>query len=211
MNVQSMLYLLFFICVGYLSGSVLYIRVAEKIFHLKGLASESADHNPGAFNAFKNGGMKAGTLTVLGDIFKGALPVWLYMNLAPDLVSQLWMGLVLAAPVFGHIYPVFYRFKGGKGIAVSFGVLLGLIPDWTPVLILAFLFLFFSLVLRIHPDSIKTALVFCFLPVCSWIFRVRFGILVGELLIMADVLVRLYSENIEVSDVEIIPFWSKSA
>ena len=63
---------------------------------------------------------------------------------------------MLAAPVAGHIFPVWHHFKGGKGIAVSFGSLLGLIPMWYPVLSLAVCFLFFSLVIQISPNFYRT-------------------------------------------------------
>ncbi len=209
MTTNSLVYTLAFMLLGYLSGSVLYIRVAEKLFH-KNLTASSSDHNPGAFNAFKNGGFFAGSLTVFGDIFKGILPVALYLHLMPSLVTDWGVTFVLAAPVFGHIYSCFNHFHGGKGIAVSFGVLLALIPDWAPVLVLAALFLFFSLVVIVRPDSVKTALVFVLLPVFSYMIRIPFSIVAGELLIAADVLARLYRENRQIGRVQIYPFW-KSA
>ena len=70
--------------------------------------------------------------------------------------------MVLAAPVIGHVFPAFYRFRGGKGIAVTFGSLLGLFPVMKPAVILALFFIFFSLILRISPHFYRTlAAYFC--------------------------------------------------
>lgn len=93
---------------------------------------------------------------------------------------------------------------------MTFGVLLGLVPDWKPVLILAFLFLFFSLIIKINPDSIKTALVFLLLPICSFLFQVWLAVIFGEALIVFGVLARLYTENLQVASIEIRPFWMKA-
>ncbi|WP_283651049.1 glycerol-3-phosphate acyltransferase [Ileibacterium valens] len=208
---NSVLETTIFVIFGYLSGSVLYIDVAQKLFHKGNLSAASEDHNPGTFNAFKQGGFQAGMLTLTGDILKGVIPVSLYLHLCPETaMNGLGFSLVLAAPVFGHIYSCFHHFHGGKGIAVTFGVLLGLVPDWKPVLILAFLFLFFSLIIKINPDSIKTALVFLLLPICSFLFQVWLAVIFGEALIVFGVLARLYTENLQVASMEIRPFWMKA-
>ncbi len=137
---------IFYTIIGYLSGSVLFARVAERLFQRKGAIEESPDQNPGAFNAFRYGGFWCGLLTLCGDLLKGLLPVGLY--LAGSGVSPWndpWLSPVMTAPVLRHILPVFYRFQGGKGIAASFGCLLGLLPVIKPVAIFAAFFLLFSL------------------------------------------------------------------
>lgn len=108
---------------------------------------------PGAANAFTYGGFFCGIITLFGDILKGFLPVYCYLLNAGGMSFNL--TLVLAAPVIGHILPVFYHFKGGKGIAVTFGCLLGLFPDIRPALILAAAFIFFSLIIRIIPTLLQ--------------------------------------------------------
>ena len=70
------------------------------------------------------------------------------------------LAFVLFAPVCGHILPVFHKFKGGKGIAVSFGCLLGLFPNMLPLLILAGVFVFFSLIINVKPNLHKTFFVY---------------------------------------------------
>lgn len=142
----------FFAVLGYLSGSVLFARIFAAAMG-KDILGTSKDGNPGTSNAFRYGGFFCGMLTLLGDLLKGFLPVWLCLRAeeAPALLP-----LVLAAPVVGHAFPVFYGFHGGKGIAVSFGCLLGLLPGWQPLAIFIGTFLFFSLVIKIKPHFQRT-------------------------------------------------------
>lgn len=143
-----------FFAFGYFSGSILFARVYAALFN-KDIIGKSKDKNPGAANAFMQGGIFCGTLTLTGDILKGFLPVFLYIKASGDAVG-FGIALVLAAPVLGHNYSVFYRFEGGKGIAVSFGCLLGLFPNMLPVLILAVCYVSLSLVVRISPHYYRT-------------------------------------------------------
>ena len=144
---------LFYVIIGYLSGSILYARVFEKLFHKENMIDGSKDGNPGTANAYMNGGFWCGTLVLLCDICKGALPVFLYFHMVET--PGIFVIPVMVAPVLGHAFSVFDHFKGGKCIAVSFGVLLGLFPDLVPALILAFFYILFSAV-RISPHSRRT-------------------------------------------------------
>ena len=144
---------LFFVF-GYFSGSILFARVYGTLFN-KVITGKSKDKNPGAANAFMQGGMLCGTLTLIGDILKGFLPVFLFLKVSGGAVG-FGIALVLAAPVLGHNYSVFYRFEGGKGIATSFGCLLGLFPRLLPALILAFCYITLSVVVRISPHYYRT-------------------------------------------------------
>lgn len=138
---------------GYLSGSILYARIFAKLFRKEDMIEKSKDRNPGAGNAFMYGGFWCGLLTLTCDILKGFFPVFLFMRYSTDMHS---IAFVMAAPVLGHAYPLFFKGKGGKGIAVSFGCLLGLFPLLQPVAILAVCFIFFSCVLRINPHYYRT-------------------------------------------------------
>lgn len=85
----------------------------------------SGSGNPGATNMLRVAGKKLAILTLLGDLSKGLLPV-VVANLAGlSLQQQAWVGL---AAVAGHLYPVYFHFRGGKGVATSAGMLLGLYP-----------------------------------------------------------------------------------
>ena len=150
-----MLWGLIFTALGYLAGSVLFARVFGAAFHVD-VTQAGPDGNPGTFNAYAGGGFWCGTLTLLGDLLKGFAPVFLYAHVVCGGLPGWWLAPVLAAPVAGHILPIFYNWQGGKGIAVSFGCLLGLLPRATPLLILAAVFVFFSVVVRIDPHAART-------------------------------------------------------
>ncbi len=109
---------------AYLTGSVSSAIVVCK---LMGLADprENGSGNPGATNVMRIGGKKAAAITLFGDAVKGLLPVLLAKALAVD---SLILSLVVFAAFLGHLYPVFFGFKGGKGVATSLGVTLGV--DW---------------------------------------------------------------------------------
>lgn len=150
--------MIFFALLGYLSGSVLYARIFSSLMNRTGVIEDSSDHNPGTANAFQYGGFWCGALTLSCDLLKGYLPVHMCMgNAMLPLLPGCGLALVLAAPVVGHAFPIFYRFRGGKGIAVTFGCLIGLLPIPEPFLLLAGAFLAFSLVLKISPHYYRTA------------------------------------------------------
>lgn len=106
---------------AYLVGSV---SSAILVCRLMGLADprEQGSGNPGATNVMRIGGKKAAAITFLGDMLKGLLPVCLAKILGAPLEM---VALTGVAAFLGHLYPVFFNFKGGKGVATSIGVLLG--------------------------------------------------------------------------------------
>lgn len=110
------------IIAAYLAGSVSSAILVSK---LAGLPDPRANGsgNPGATNVLRLAGKKAAALTLLGDMLKGLIPVLIakYLGLPPLALA----GVALAA-FLGHLYPVFFGFRGGKGVATFLGVLLGL-------------------------------------------------------------------------------------
>ena len=146
-----------FCLLGYLFGSVTFGYLIPRLIKGVDVRALSSDGNPGTANAFLYGGVFCGILVLLADLGKGALPVFLAArHLDPE---EKLFALVMA--VVGHAYPLIDRYgKGGKAIAVSFGVLLGLYPVFLPVLLLAGVYLFFSLVLVVEPHSLRTGLTF---------------------------------------------------
>ena len=106
---------------AYLTGSVSSAIIVCKVM---GLADprENGSGNPGATNVMRIGGKKAAAITLAGDALKGLLPVLLAKMLNVD---SLVLSLVVFAAFLGHLYPVFFGFKGGKGVATSLGVALG--------------------------------------------------------------------------------------
>lgn len=177
-----------FFAFGYFSGSILFARVYGTLFN-KDIIENSKDKNPGAANAFMQGGMLCGTLTLIGDILKGFLPVFLYLKMS-DGVDGFGTALVLAAPVLGHNYSVFYRFGGGKGIAVSFGCLLGLFPRLIPALILAVCYVTLSVVVRISPHYYRTLAAYAAAAAISIFLVSEPGIRTGMALISALIIIK---------------------
>lgn len=109
---------------AYLLGSVPFAVLVSRAFGLADPRSYGSK-NPGATNVLRSGNKIAAVLTLLGDAAKGLLAVWL----AEKFQLGLWgVGLVALAVFFGHLYPLFLKFKGGKGVATAAGVILALDP-----------------------------------------------------------------------------------
>jgi glycerol-3-phosphate acyltransferase PlsY len=113
---------LFFVLCAYLLGSVSFAVLMSKLFCLPDPRTYGS-HNPGATNVLRSGKKAAAALTLLGDAAKGWLAVFLAMRFA---LSDAQIALIACAVFFGHLFPVFLRFKGGKGVATALGVLLAL-------------------------------------------------------------------------------------
>ena len=110
---------------AYLLGSVPFAVICSRLFGLADPRSYGSG-NPGATNVLRSGNKAAAVLTLLGDGAKGWLAVFLAQHY---MLSNVAVGLVALAVFFGHLFPIFLKFKGGKGVATAAGVLLAL--DWT--------------------------------------------------------------------------------
>ena len=174
---------LFYSFFGYLSGSVLYSYLIPKYFCHVDVRTVNEDQNPGAFNAFSVAGPRIGLLCVLCDIGKGFLPVFLAAHSSAVSMGSWIFALILLAPVAGHAWPFLQPAKGGKAISVSFGVLLGLLPDLRPALLLAAFYLTFSLILIIQPHSLRSIVSFSGFAVAAQISRFLPSVRLGSLLI----------------------------
>jgi glycerol-3-phosphate acyltransferase PlsY len=117
-----------FIVVAYLIGSLSFAVIVSRAMGLDDPRGYGSG-NPGATNVLRSGRKSAALLTLLGDAFKGWVAVALARALAPQfgLADSIAIGCGLAA-FLGHLYPAFFRFKGGKGVATALGVLLGFAP-----------------------------------------------------------------------------------
>jgi glycerol-3-phosphate acyltransferase PlsY len=109
---------------AYCLGSISFAILVSKLMLLPDPRSYGSK-NPGATNVLRSGSKAAAVLTLLGDGGKGWLAVWLAWLAAPDPLAAAGAGL---AVFLGHLFPVFHRFQGGKGVATAAGVLFGL--DW---------------------------------------------------------------------------------
>lgn len=111
---------------AYLIGSVSFAVVVSQLF---GMADPRTygSKNPGATNVLRSGNKAAAALTLLGDGFKGWLAVWLAQEYGPQYgIGDTGIALAALAVFLGHLWPVFFRFVGGKGVATALGVWLGL-------------------------------------------------------------------------------------
>lgn len=119
--------LIFVVC-AYLIGSVSFAVLMSKAFGLADPRTYGSG-NPGATNVLRSGKKAAAVLTLLGDAAKGWLAVFVAMQFAtPDAQGVATVAAVFLAVFIGHLFPVFLRFKGGKGVATALGVLLALSP-----------------------------------------------------------------------------------
>ncbi|QOL51440.1 glycerol-3-phosphate 1-O-acyltransferase PlsY [Massilia litorea] len=113
---------------AYLLGSISFAVVMSRVFGLSDPRTYGSK-NPGATNVLRSGSKKAAIATLVGDGAKGWLAVWLAVQFGPDHgIDDTGIALVAIAVFLGHLWPVFFRFVGGKGVATALGVLLGLNP-----------------------------------------------------------------------------------
>ncbi|MEM7194610.1 MAG: glycerol-3-phosphate 1-O-acyltransferase PlsY [Pseudomonadota bacterium] len=107
---------------AYLFGSISSAVVVSKLMGLPDPRT-AGSNNPGATNVLRLGGKKAAVITLIGDVLKGLIPMLIARMLSD---SSLTLALVGLAAFLGHLYPVFFGFKGGKGVATAAGVFIGL-------------------------------------------------------------------------------------
>jgi glycerol-3-phosphate acyltransferase PlsY len=110
---------------AYLIGSVSFAVLVSRVFSLPDPRSYGSG-NPGATNVLRTGRTSAAALTLLGDVAKGWLAVFLAGSFAEEGMIEATEAAAAVAVVVGHMYPVFHRFQGGKGVATVLGVLTGL-------------------------------------------------------------------------------------
>lgn len=111
---------------AYLIGSISFAVIVSKLLGLSDPRTYGSK-NPGATNVLRSGNKVAAVLTLLGDCVKGWFAVWLAQKYGPQYnVDDNGIALVAIAVFVGHLWPVFFRFVGGKGVATALGVLLGI-------------------------------------------------------------------------------------
>ena len=149
------------IVVAYLLGSVSFAVLFSRLGHLPD-PRNTGSGNPGASNMLRLGNRPLAFATLIGDICKGALAVWLAARCELGLFSQ---GLVGLAAVTGHILPLYHQFRGGKGVATAAGVMLML--SWPAAMIAATLWLITFSIERIASLASLVASI-ALLPWLAW-------------------------------------------
>jgi glycerol-3-phosphate acyltransferase PlsY len=152
---------------AYLIGSISFAVVTSKLFGLPDPHSYGSG-NPGATNVLRTGNKAAALVTLIGDGVKGWFAVWLAQKLGPGLGAAEWAVPAAALAVFlGHVFPVFHRFQGGKGVATGAGIVLALY--WPLGLGLAVLWLVMAFGFKISSLAALTAAVL--MPIGAfWVF-----------------------------------------
>jgi len=112
------------VAVAYVSGSLPTAYLLVRLMTGKDVRATGSG-NVGATNALRTAGWKVGAVVTLIDMLKGALPVWLMSRFNPE---SIWIASAMMAAVIGHCYPVWLKFKGGKGVATGFGAFLVIAP-----------------------------------------------------------------------------------
>ena len=138
---------------AYLIGSVSFAVVVSKLFALPDPHSYGSG-NPGATNVLRTGNKAAAAMTLFGDGAKGWLAVFLAKQFAPQMEPAM-LALVVLAVFIGHLFPVFHRFQGGKGVATVAGIMLAL--DWRLAAATFGVWLAMTLLLKISSVSALTA------------------------------------------------------
>ena len=116
------------VLLAYLLGSLSFAVIVSKFMGLSDPRSYGSK-NPGATNVLRSGNKKAAILTLLFDAVKGWVPVvWILNHGAPFGLTEGVAAAAGLAAFLGHLYPIFFRFQGGKGVATALGVLMGVSP-----------------------------------------------------------------------------------
>ena len=151
---------------AYLLGSIPWGIVLTRLFTSVDIRCEGSG-NIGATNVGRIAGPTLGVMTLIGDMLKGAIPVWIAIVLATpnSLWGEIYISLVVLAAFSGHLYPVYMRFKkGGKGVATAAGCFAVISPVAIVVLILVFI-MFVCWLNRVAVASLSASAV---LPAAVW-------------------------------------------
>jgi glycerol-3-phosphate acyltransferase PlsY len=177
----------FFATVGaYLLGSLSFAVIVSKAFGMADPRSYGSG-NPGATNVLRSGKKLAAVLTLLGDALKGWLAVWLALRFQAELqLDNVTIGLVAVAVLVGHMWPVFFGFKGGKGVATAVGVLLAL--SWPTALICAAVWLVMAFGFKV--SSLAALVATAISPLVAWFFMPHLSWLLAVVVIALLVLYR---------------------
>ncbi|MGZ9899174.1 glycerol-3-phosphate 1-O-acyltransferase PlsY [Shewanella gaetbuli] len=174
------------IILAYLAGS---ISSAILVCKMRGLPDprQHGSGNPGATNVLRIGGVSSAVLVLFFDMLKGALPSYLSYLMGLDAVS---LGLIAVAACIGHIYPVFFQFKGGKGVATAFGAMAPIGHDLALCLIATWI----VFVLFTRYSSVAAMATALLAPVYTWWLDERFVLPVAML---STIILIRHKDNIE--------------
>lgn len=174
--------------IAYLFGSISSAIIVCKLMGLPDPRTHGS-RNPGATNVLRIGGKKAAAITMLGDVLKGFIPVLAAVWLEFDITT---IALVMFAAFIGHLYPIFFRFEGGKGVATFIGCLLAL--DWQVGC--AFLLTWIAIAAIFRYSSLASLTAAVIAPFYVWFFTDNTIYYIATL-VMSVILVYRHSSNIQ--------------
>jgi glycerol-3-phosphate acyltransferase PlsY len=154
---------------SYLLGAVPFGFIVVKLLVGAGVRAAGSG-STGATNVTRRAGLKAGAITYVLDMLKGAASVLLMRAVTDD---PLWLGGAAAAAIVGHMFPVFLRFKGGKGVATGVGAYLAIVPLAVATTLVMWVALFRKTRIVSLASVVATALV----PLWTWLW---YGALLGR-------------------------------
>ncbi|PPC92559.1 MAG: acyl-phosphate glycerol 3-phosphate acyltransferase [Methylotenera sp.] len=187
--VPVMLIPIIWIIAGYLIGSIAFGILMSKAFGLPDPRTVGSG-NPGATNVARSGKKLPAILTLLGDAFKGWFPVWLALQ--SNMLMWVVAGVGLAV-FFGHLYPIYHRFKGGKGVATALGVMLAI----SPLLGLAALFTWLIVFAISRYSSLGAIVAAALSPVYAWFLLSAYKDYIITVTVMSVFLIWRHRTNIQ--------------
>lgn len=163
-------------CVAYLLGSLSSAVVISRAFSLPDPRT-AGSKNPGATNVYRLGGRVPALLVLVMDILKGTVPVYAsyFFNIEP-----VWLGLIAIAACLGHIYPLYFGFKGGKAVATAFGAMLPIGLDLAGLLVLSWIVVVFLT----GYSSLGALIAVSLAPLFTWLIKPLYTLPVAMLSIL---------------------------
>lgn len=157
------LQIILMIIIAYLCGS---LSGAMIICHLMKLNNPSlyGSHNPGATNVLRINGRLPAVFVLIFDMLKGAIPVYIAYRLG---ISPFFLGIIGISACLGHIFPCFFHFHGGKGVATALGMMAPIGLDFTG----CFLLTWFLVLMITGYSSVAAIVGFLFAPLYVWLFK----------------------------------------
>ena len=177
---------------AYLIGSISFAVIVSRAFGLPDPRTYGSG-NPGATNVLRSGRKSAAVITLAGDALKGWLPVWLAARFATPGDAELTMALAAALAVIGHMYPVFHRFEGGKGVATALGVLLG----FHVYIALGAISTWVIMALFFRMSSLASITAAAFAPFATWMFYGFAHPFFTSVMVVAVLLIYRHQANIK--------------
>ena len=166
MFMENILDIILFSGIAYLIGSFSTAIMTCKIMGIED-PRNTGSNNPGATNVLRHGGKKAAIITLFGDMLKGLIPVLLVVQLHADYLT---IGLVSLFALLGHVFPLYYGFKGGKGVATYYGAILGI--NWQVGIIALAIWLIVAALFKI--SSLSALVSILLTPLVLWHFSQSF-------------------------------------